>query len=109
MPEEKQAIQRPDGSWLIDGRALIDDLKEILEISQFSEEESGSYQTLGGFVMLQLGRVPVTGDSSNPMGIGSKSLTWTESAWIRYLSHPSRRQRNRQRNSNRYEDETTRA
>jgi putative hemolysin len=63
MPEEKQAIQRPDGSWLIDGRAIVDDLKEILRIPQLSEEESGSYQTLGGFVMLHLGRVPVSGDS----------------------------------------------
>jgi putative hemolysin len=63
MPEESQVVQRPDGSWLIDGRTLTDDLKEILQVGQFSEEESGSYQTLGGFVMLQLGRVPVSGDS----------------------------------------------
>jgi putative hemolysin len=68
MPEEKQAFQRPDGSWLIDGRALIDDLKEILEIKELSEEDSGNYQTLGGFVMLHLGRVPVSGDSFESNG-----------------------------------------
>src|SRR5205085_4312869 len=62
MPEEKQVVQRPDGSWLIDGKLQIDDLKEVLNIAKLPEEESGSYQTLGGLVMLQVGRVPVTGD-----------------------------------------------
>jgi putative hemolysin len=62
MPEEKQVVERSDGSWLIDGKVLIDDLKELLKIPQLPEEESGSYQTLGGLVMLQVGRVPVTGD-----------------------------------------------
>ena len=62
MPEEKQVVQRPDGSWLIDGKLQIDDLKEVLNIPKLPGEESGSYQTLGGLVMLQVGRVPVTGD-----------------------------------------------
>jgi putative hemolysin len=62
MPEERQVIKRPDGSWLIDGKLQIDDLKEVLKISMLPEEATGSYQTLGGLVMLQVGRVPVTGD-----------------------------------------------
>ena len=62
MPEERQIVPRPDGSWLIDGKLQIDDLKEVLKIPKLPEEESGSYQTLGGLVMLQVGRVPVTGD-----------------------------------------------
>ena len=62
MPEEKQVVQRPDGSWLVDGKLQIDDLKELLHIPSLPEEESARYQTLGGLVMLQLGRVPVTGD-----------------------------------------------
>ncbi|MBI4475371.1 MAG: HlyC/CorC family transporter [Acidobacteria bacterium] len=63
MPEEKQAVKRPDGSWLMDGKMLIDEVKETLNIDRLPEEESGGYQTLGGLVMLQVGRVPVTGDS----------------------------------------------
>src|SRR5215467_10010513 len=63
MPEERQVVTRPDGSLLIDGKLQIDDLKETLKISKLPAEESGSYQTLGGFVMLQVGRVPVTGDA----------------------------------------------
>ena len=63
MPEDRQVVKRPDGSLLIDGKLQIDDLKEVLEISELPGEESGSYQTLGGLVMLQVGRVPVTGDT----------------------------------------------
>src|SRR5216117_2127417 len=62
MPEERQVVKRPDGSLLIDGKLQIDDLKEVLDISGLPDEESASYQTLGGLVMLQVGRVPVTGD-----------------------------------------------
>jgi putative hemolysin len=63
MPEERQIIKRADGSWLIDGKILIDDLKELLGVPRLPDEDSGSYQTLGGLVMLQVGRVPVTGDT----------------------------------------------
>src|SRR5205085_9591586 len=45
MPEERQVYQRGDGSWLIDGKLQIDDLKEVLNIAKLPEEESGSYQT----------------------------------------------------------------
>jgi putative hemolysin len=68
MPEEKQVVQRPDGSWLIDGKLQIDDLKDVLRIPVLPEEESGRYQTLGGLVMLQVGRVPVTGDVFEAVG-----------------------------------------
>jgi putative hemolysin len=68
MPEERQVYQRPDGSWLIDGKLQIDDLKEVLKLSKLPDEESGSYQTLGGLVMLQVGRVPVTGDAFETEG-----------------------------------------
>ena len=63
MPEERQVVTRPDGSLLIDGKLQIDDLKETLNIAKLPDDETGSYQTLGGLVMLQVGRVPVTGDS----------------------------------------------
>ncbi len=68
MPEERQVYQRPDGSWLIDGKLQVDGLKEALNLSTLPEEESGSYQTLGGLVMLQVGRVPVTGDTFEALG-----------------------------------------
>jgi len=68
MPSEQQVYQRADGSFLIDGRLQIDELKELLGMSKLPDEESGGYQTLGGLVMLQVGRVPVTGDTFETEG-----------------------------------------
>jgi putative hemolysin len=68
MPQERQIYQRSDGSWLIDGKLQIDDLKELLKIPKLPDEELGSYQTLGGLVMLKVGRVPVTGDTFETEG-----------------------------------------
>jgi putative hemolysin len=55
------AFQREDGSWLFDGLIVIDQLREILDISAIPGEEKGMFQTLSGFVMSQLGRIPKTG------------------------------------------------
>jgi len=59
------AYQRDDGSWLFDGLIVIDQLKEILDISDIPGEEKGMFQTLSGFVMSQLGRIPKTGAKFN--------------------------------------------
>lgn len=55
------AFQREDGSWLFDGLIVIDQLKEILNLSDMPGEDRAGYQTLSGFVMSQLGRIPKTG------------------------------------------------
>ncbi len=68
MPVEKMAVQRTDGSWLLDGMIQIDDMKDLLKLPALPEEDSGNYNTLGGFVMLQMGRVPVTGDQFDTQG-----------------------------------------
>jgi putative hemolysin len=63
QPFEPQAIQREDGSWLFDGLLQIDEFKDILDVSSLPEEDRAGYQTLGGFVMNQLGNVPKSGDA----------------------------------------------
>jgi putative hemolysin len=40
----------------------VDELKELLHLAHLPGEERGQYQTLGGFVMMNLGRIPSTGD-----------------------------------------------
>ncbi len=55
-----QATQRQDGSWLLDGMLPNDELKEIFNLRHLPDEEE--YETLGGFVMMQLGRIPQAGD-----------------------------------------------
>ena len=61
--DEPQAVQREDGTWLLDGMLSIEDFCELFNIEEFSAEDRGSYQTLGGFVMTQLGRIPIATDS----------------------------------------------
>jgi putative hemolysin len=62
QPYESQAQQREDGSWLFDGTLPIDEIKEHLNLSAWPDEEAAHYQTLGGFIMAQLGRIPATGE-----------------------------------------------
>jgi putative hemolysin len=61
--QDQLAVQRDDGSWLFDGLIVIDQLKEILKITNMPGEDRAAYQTLSGFVMSQLGRIPKTGTS----------------------------------------------
>lgn len=60
--EEKTAIQRKDGSWLIDGIMHNDEWSELLHLTDLTDTETGSYKTLGGFVMQQLGKIPKATD-----------------------------------------------
>jgi putative hemolysin len=59
---EPQIIQREDGSWLLDGLLSVDELKELLNWELLPDEEEGYYQTLGGFVMAVLRRIPMASD-----------------------------------------------
>jgi putative hemolysin len=56
---DSDIVRRENGSYLIDGAVSVDRLKHALAIDQqLPEEDTGTYNTLAGFVMLQLGRVP---------------------------------------------------
>jgi putative hemolysin len=61
--DDKPAIQRPDGSWLLDGALTVREFKEVLELAALPGEASGDYDTLGGFMLFQMGRVPAPADS----------------------------------------------
>ena len=61
-PADPEAIPREDGTWLIDGMFPVDELKEMFNIKSLPEEEGNFYQTIGGLVMIYLGRVPKEGD-----------------------------------------------
>ncbi len=60
--EDAWAVQRADGSWLIDGLIPVPELKDRLELKELPDEERGRYNTLAGMVMLLLGRLPRTTD-----------------------------------------------
>ncbi|HVN15549.1 MAG TPA: hemolysin family protein [Anaerolineales bacterium] len=57
---EQHATQRQDGSWLLDGMLPVDDFKEIFNVRTMPHETE--YETLSGFVMMSLGRVPQAAD-----------------------------------------------
>jgi len=68
--EEPLAVQRSDGSWLVDGMMPVDEFRELMDIvGKLPGEESRHYHTLGGFVMTYLGRVPATADRFEWEGI----------------------------------------
>ncbi|HEU4654430.1 MAG TPA: hemolysin family protein [Steroidobacteraceae bacterium] len=63
--ERPEAIQRADGSWLIDGHLPIEELQRRLSRRDMIGK---GYHTVAGFVLARLGRIPKAGDT----------LTWRD-------------------------------
>ena len=60
--DDAWAVQRADGSWLMDGLIPVPELKDRLDLRVLPEEGRGRYNTLAGMVMLLLGRLPKISD-----------------------------------------------
>ncbi len=60
--DQPQAVQREDGSWLLDGMLPVEEFLELFGMEEWQSDERGSYQTLGGFVITHLGRIPAAAD-----------------------------------------------
>lgn len=58
---EPPVVRRDDGSWLVEGYYEADDLKELLHVDALPDEED--FQTLGGFIVSRIGRLPRVGDT----------------------------------------------
>lgn len=58
-----RAVQRADGSWLLDGMLSADDFRSVFDVEDLPGEEEGAFETLGGFVMMHLGRIPEVADA----------------------------------------------
>src|SRR4051794_35363477 len=46
--DEPRAVQRPDGSWLLDGMLTVEEFQDLLGFARLPE---GDYETLAGFVI----------------------------------------------------------
>jgi putative hemolysin len=57
---EPAVFRREDGSYLVEGYLDVEELKELLHVTELLNE--GDYQTLGGFVLSLIGRLPSAGD-----------------------------------------------
>ena len=55
------AVEREDGSWLLDGLMPMAELKSRLDIREVPDEEKGRYNTLAGLLMSVSGKLPETG------------------------------------------------
>ncbi len=56
--EEEWLIESPDGSLLVDGRLNIEEFEEYFDIEVAREK----FDTIGGYVVEQYGRVPAVGE-----------------------------------------------
>ncbi|HUG21250.1 hemolysin family protein [Piscinibacter sp.] len=62
-PDTSWAVQREDGTWLLDGHIPVPELKDRLALDAVPEEERGRYHTLSGMLMLLTGRLPKVADT----------------------------------------------
>ncbi|MCU0511497.1 MAG: hemolysin family protein [Anaerolineae bacterium] len=60
--EDPQFTKREDGSWLIDGYMPIARFTEMFPDIQLPENEEGEYQSVAGFVLARLGRIPAAAE-----------------------------------------------
>jgi putative hemolysin len=56
------AVRREDGSWLVDGAIPAHEIREIFGIDELAGEEHGRFESIGGFILDQLGHFPVPGE-----------------------------------------------
>ncbi|MBN1626801.1 MAG: HlyC/CorC family transporter [Deltaproteobacteria bacterium] len=62
MPEdERDIIEREDGSWIISGSLPLDEFMDYMEIVEHDEKERTSMNTVGGFVIAKIGEIPSEG------------------------------------------------
>ena len=53
---EEQIVARDGSSWLVEGGTPIEDVMRVLDIDEFPQ--SGNYETIGGFMMFMLRKIP---------------------------------------------------
>jgi putative hemolysin len=56
------ATQRDDGTWLVDGILGAHEVRELFDIRELPGEDAGRFETIGGFILDQLGHIPVEGE-----------------------------------------------
>jgi len=60
--DQPSVVMRDDGSFLVDGSILIDELQEYIQVKDFVLKER-NYNTLAGYVLFKLRKIPSVGNS----------------------------------------------
>jgi putative hemolysin len=66
--DEAWAVQRADGTWLLEGLMPVAELRARLDIRELPGEDRGLYNTVAGLLMAVSGRLPNTGESITTAG-----------------------------------------
>ncbi len=61
--KDKDILERKDGTFLVDGLVSVSEFKEFFNVKKIPEDKTGSFQTVGGFVMDMMDKIPVPGDN----------------------------------------------
>jgi putative hemolysin len=61
------AVQREDGSWLIDGTMTFERFGQVMHV-ELEDEAGDDFNTMGGFAMHHLGRIPSPADAFEVAG-----------------------------------------
>ena len=64
--EAPRSVQRPDGSWLFDGRFPLDEFRELFDLGELGD---GDFQTLAGLVVTRLGHIPHVSEAFDYLGL----------------------------------------
>jgi putative hemolysin len=59
---ESDAVHQADGSWELDGQYMLTKFEEHFPDFEIPIEENGKYETVAGFIMARLGKVPQATD-----------------------------------------------
>jgi len=86
--DEREAVQREDGSWLLDGRLPARELKGLLNLRELPEEVEAGYDTVGGMVMTVLGAIPTVGQHFQYGGWGFEVVDMDGHRVDRVLVYP---------------------
>ena len=59
----RKIVRRSERTWIIDGLLPVDEFADEFELDDFLDEEDPYYETMGGFLMTKLEKVPSVMDT----------------------------------------------
>jgi putative hemolysin len=66
---DRDIVRRDDGSWFVDGTVAVQRFRDLAGLEEaLPGEDTDTYNTVGGFVMMQLGRIPQVCDKFDAGG-----------------------------------------
>jgi putative hemolysin len=63
QPRKPKLRKRDDDSWISDALLGINDLKKLMGAGELPGEKDGDFQTLSGFILHRMGRIPNEGET----------------------------------------------